>query len=52
MLSSLTHIGKRKTSKEDGWFQWNPWGASKVILGGLSLYKPNALGLVSDAPIL
>jgi len=27
-------------------------GAPKVILGGLSLYKPNAPGLVSDATIL
>ena len=27
-------------------------GAPKVILKGLGLYKPNALGLVSDAPIL
>ena len=27
-------------------------GAPKIILGGLGLYKPNAPGLVSDAPIL
>ena len=51
MLSGLTHW--RKKNIKVGWMvPIKSLGAPKIILGGLGLYKPNAPGLVSDAPIL
>jgi hypothetical protein len=52
MLSSLTHIGKKKNIKGGWMIAMESLGAPKVILGGLGLYKPSAPGLVSYAPIL
>ena len=51
ILNSLTHW--RKKNIKGGWMVPMEYlGTPKVILGGLSLYKPSAPGLVSDAPIL
>ena len=51
ILNSLTPW--RKKNIKGGWMvPMESLGTPKVILGGLSLYKPSAPGLVSDALIL
>jgi len=51
IMSGLTHW--RKKNIKGGWIvSMESLGTPKVILGGLSLYKSSAPGLVSDAPIL
>ena len=51
ILNSLTHW--RKKNIKGGWMvPMESLGTPKVILGCLGLYKPSALDLMSDAPIL
>ena len=51
ILNSLTYW--RKKNIKGGWMvPIKSLGTLKVIVGGLSLYKPSVPGLVSDAPIL
>jgi hypothetical protein len=48
----VSHIGGRINIKGGRMVLIESLGAPKIILGGLGLYKPNAPGLVLDAPIL